>query len=538
MFGQTVRQCTDLSQLIDIFHMIFDNNQVGITVVRADGVIIYYNEAQARLDELSPKDALGKKICEVYNFTPEDSPTMRALRTGNPVFDSVHYYRTRYGKLVNSANAIYPLWANGAMLGAICFIQSYAAIGMHVGFMQGPDELKTTAPSGRQPPENAHYLFSSLIGESPALLGAAKLAKKASQSSSSVMLVGETGVGKEIFAQAIHYESTRRTKPYTAINCSAVPETLLEGILFGTTKGAFTGAVNRPGLFEATNGGTLYLDEVDSMPVSLQSKLLRILQEKKVRRVGEGHERAIDVRIVSSVGRDPVSLVKSGLLRRDFYYRLGVVKVQIPPLRSRMEDIHLLVQHFLQLHSGRLGIPAPLVTPEAMAVFYAHPWPGNVRELEHTIEASMALVEPGDCLEPWHLYHAVPDFSPIHHPHDATTPWLAFQDSGRQARSPDGADKPLHTPYAGPPAIPREASPDAVESLSAPLVRAAGREGNTAGLFEQTRAVEAASIEKSLRASAGNVAMAARLLGVSPQLMHYKMKKYAIDKRAFMPDGI
>ena len=536
-----LQNCTDLSQLLDVFHMLFDANQVGITIVRADGVIIYYNDAQARLDGLAPKDALGKKMCDVYHFTPEDSPTMRALRSGRPVFDSVHYYRTRHGKLVNSANAIYPLWSNGVMLGGICFIQSYTIIDKQAGYLRGTGEtvLVPAAPARPQKTEKSHYTFASLIGESPLLREAADLAKKVAPSDSSVMLVGETGVGKEIFAQAIHYDSPRRNRPYMALNCSAVPETLMEGILFGTAKGAFTGAVNRAGLFEAASGGTLYLDEVDSMPVSLQSKLLRVLQERKVRRIGEGHERAIDVRIVSSVGRPPLVLVAEGLMRQDFYYRLSVVKVLIPPLRSRMEDIHLLVHHFLEKHGKLAGIQAPLVTPEAMAVFYSHIWPGNVRELEHTIEAGLTLVDPGDNLEPWHLYRAAPDLSPVPQSGEATTPWLAFQESflakqKYEATKDDQEDVPLW----------REQAMLTDKGEATRLGQAAQRRGmgetpangnGPGSLAASTMAIEEASIVKALRASAGNIAMAARLLGISPQLMHYKMKKYALNKRDFLP---
>jgi arginine utilization regulatory protein len=377
------------------------------------------------------------------------------------------------------------------------------------------------------------------VGESHLLRESADLAVKVSQNSSSVMLIGETGVGKEIFAQAIHYESPRRNCPYTAINCSAVPETLLEGILFGTVKGAFTGAENKAGLFEVTRGGTLYLDEIDSMPITLQNKLLRVLQEKKVRRVGEGYERAVDVRIISSVGKNPVSLVEEGRLRQDFYYRLGVVKIRIPPLRARMEDIHPLVQHFLQLCSARLGVPLPLVTPEAMAVFYAHSWPGNVRELEHSIEATLALVEPGSHLEPRHIYYAVQDIRPINQPQDATTPWLAFEDRRRQnapAPAQKTRDAPAWSLSANPSPVQREKAEE--PEMPPPENRAAGLKENRASLTAQMKTLEAATIGKALRASAGNVAAAARLLGMSPQVLHYKMKKHAIRKDSFLPVGL
>ena len=534
MLNTILKGCTDLSQLLDFFRLIFDVNLIGITIVREDGVIIYYNDAQARIDGLSPQDALGKQICDVYRFTPEDSPTMRALHTGSPIFDSVHLYRTRRGKLVNSSNSIYPLWNNGVLLGAICFIQRYPCIGLQSeGWGPEAADGMGDAPDCRKEQEKRHYTFESLIGESHALLEVASLAKKVSTKSSSVMLIGETGVGKEIFAQAIHYASPRQAKPYTAINCSAVPETLLEGILFGTVKGAFTGAVNRVGLFEATNGGTLYLDEVDSMPVSLQNKLLRVLQERMVRRVGEEHERPIDVRIISSVCKNPTALIEDGHLRQDFYYRLGVVKIMIPPLRFRMEDIHPLVQHFMRFHSGRLGVPQPLVTPEAMSVLYAHNWPGNVRELEHVIEASLVLVDPGDNLESWHLYDAVPELASSSPPLSATTPWLAVQGAARETAPGSGRAAPSERPpsFAEPCAsAPSTTHPQMTATATADTAREAG-----SSLPRQTMDIEETAIKKALATSAGNVAMAARLLGISPQLLHYKIKKYAISRQAFLP---
>ena len=501
MLSPLLERCTDLSELTDVFHMVFDANQIGITVVREDGSIIYYNDAQAKLDGLNPADVLGRLVHHIYDFTPEDSPTMRALRTGETTRDDVHYYRTRQGKLINSTNIIYPLRAGERLLGAICFITGYAAVRMQDGLPEVENDGggKLPGPNSTTIPGKRHYSFASLIGENAALREAAELAEKSARNQSSVMLVGETGVGKEIFAQAIHYAGSRKGKPFTAVNCAAVPAGLLEGILFGTVKGAFTGALNTPGLFEETNGGTLYLDEVDSMPISLQSKMLRALQEKRIRRIGEGRERDVDVRIVSSVGKNPAELVEEGLMRPDFYYRLGVVKISIPPLRERMDDLHALIRHFLRKHSEALGVAVPLVTPEAMALLYSHKWPGNVRELEHAIEASLALMEPESELGPAYLCRACPDIC-----------------------GPSQGERRLF-PLPNPPA--------AVPAHD-------DRESGGTGLREAKDSMEANALARALRSSAGNVALAARLLGLSPQLLHYKMKKHGLNATAFKPQHL
>jgi two-component system response regulator PilR (NtrC family) len=203
---------------------------------------------------------------------------------------------------------------------------------------------------------------------------------------------GESGTGKELVARAIHDLSERREKPFIAVNCGAIPENLLESELFGHVRGAFTGAVsNKPGLVETADGGTLFLDEIGELPASLQVKILRLIQEKTIRRVGGNQDQRADVRIVAATNRDLQAEAQAGRFREDLYYRLDVIQIALPPLRDRMEDVPLLVQHFLDKYREELGKDVEEVSANAMEKILAYPFPGNVRELENLIERAVAL---------------------------------------------------------------------------------------------------------------------------------------------------
>jgi two-component system response regulator AtoC len=209
-----------------------------------------------------------------------------------------------------------------------------------------------------------------------------------------VLVTGESGTGKELVARAIHSRSSRRSGAFVAINCGAIPEALLESELFGHKRGAFTDAVSdRRGLFEEASGGTLLLDEIGELPLGLQVKLLRVLQEDVVRRLGDTKDVKVDTRIVAATHRDLAGEVKAGRFREDLYYRINVLAVPIAPLRERPEDINLLIEHFVARNNARLGVQFGGVSPEARKVLLEYPWPGNVRELENTIERAMVLAE-------------------------------------------------------------------------------------------------------------------------------------------------
>jgi two-component system response regulator PilR (NtrC family) len=240
----------------------------------------------------------------------------------------------------------------------------------------------------------ASSTFHNLIGESPALTGLFDLARKLSTVRSSVLIVGESGTGKELFARAIHYNGITRDKPFVAVNCGAIPESLIESELFGHRKGAFTGAVrDRIGYFESANGGTLFLDEISTLPLAVQSSLLRVLEERVVVPVGDTRPRPVDVRIIAASNQDLQVLCREGKFREDLLYRLDVVRLTLPPLRERRQDIPLLAHHFLDKYTREMNKKVPGITNAAMRGLLGHQWRGNVRELENVIERAVIFAE-------------------------------------------------------------------------------------------------------------------------------------------------
>jgi two-component system response regulator AtoC len=260
--------------------------------------------------------------------------------------------------------------------------------------------LRSALEQRRLKSENAYlrsqledrYRIDGLVGHSAAMRGLFQLLQTVAATSSTVLITGETGTGKELAARAIHHGSTRRANRFVAINCSAIPETLLEAELFGHVRGAFTGAVaNRQGRLEQAHKGTLFLDEIGTMSPALQAKLLRVLQEREFERVGESHTVKIDVRVIAATHSDLAAMVAAGEFREDLFYRLNVIPVQLPPLRERREDIPLLVRHFLQKLASDSGRGAQTVSQEALRRLMAYRWPGNVRQLENAVERAMAF---------------------------------------------------------------------------------------------------------------------------------------------------
>jgi two-component system response regulator PilR (NtrC family) len=246
------------------------------------------------------------------------------------------------------------------------------------------------------------FTFADIVGRSAAMRRVIELCRKVAESSAAVLLSGESGTGKELIARAIHHGGPRAGGPFVAVNCGALPEPLMESELFGHVKGAFTGAAeDKAGLFFAADGGTLFLDEVGELPLTLQVKLLRVLQEKTVRPVGGEEEHPVDARVISASNRDLAELVERGAMRPDLYYRLNVIPVRLPPLRERREDIPLLVEALLARLTAELGTRAWAVSPAALRALVEHDWPGNVRELCNALERAATLadgerIEPGD----------------------------------------------------------------------------------------------------------------------------------------------
>jgi DNA-binding NtrC family response regulator len=260
--------------------------------------------------------------------------------------------------------------------------------------------LNTALEQRRLRSENAYlraqlqerYRFEGIVGKSRAMRDLFQLLETVAATGSTILITGETGTGKEVVARAIHHNSPRRAQRFVALNCSAIPETLLEAELFGHVRGAFTGAIGtRHGRLEQAHRGTLFLDEVGTMTVALQMKLLRVLQEREFERVGDSSTIRVDVRVIAATNADLARMVADGTFREDLFYRLNVIPVKLPPLRDRKEDIPLLVQHFLQKYAADLGRPPMTVSQAAMRALMAYAWPGNIRQLENAMERAVAL---------------------------------------------------------------------------------------------------------------------------------------------------
>ncbi|WP_290589944.1 sigma 54-interacting transcriptional regulator [Alicyclobacillus sp.] len=403
----------------------------GIHAVNPDGITILYNRAAGRLDGLAPADVIGKHVLEAFPSLAHDTSTLlRVLETGRAIHNRAQTYTNYLGLKVHTVNTTLPIVSDGRVVGAleiskdltqvkrlseqVLDLQAQVAQGTRrrtrageLGAHEEPDDGARGWTAARARRSSARpagaggsvgtavYQFSHIISRDPRVADIKRRAARAAATTSPVLVYGETGTGKELLVQAIHNAGPRRHRPFLALNCAALPAALLEGILFGTVRGSFTGAEDRPGLFELADGGTLFLDEIQSMPLELQAKLLRVLQEGELMRVGDTRVRPVDVRVIAAMNRWPEGEVAEGRLRQDLYYRINVVRLNLPPLRERLVDLPLLVDHFIDKWNGRFGTQVTGVAPEVAEWFAVYPWPGNVRELENAIEAAMNLVTSG-----------------------------------------------------------------------------------------------------------------------------------------------
>jgi len=388
-----------LESMQNILHAI----EEGIHIVDQDGRTIVYNEAMEKIEGIASGEVLGRDLLEVFpNWSVENSTLLTAIDKGEKIDQQRQSYLNLKGEKVSTVNTTYPIYENEVIIGAVEIARNYTDVNnLSEQIIDLQQKLIKPKPKGKL--EKKHYTFENMIGQSPKFLEAIKIAKRATETSSSVLIQGDTGTGKELFAQSIHYESPRFDKAFIAQNCAAIPDTLLESILFGTAKGSFTGAVERPGLFEQAEGGTLFLDEINSMSIQLQAKLLRVLQESYVRRVGGMKDIPVDVRIIAASNDDPKKLVRDNGFRKDLYYRLNVINIRIPSLHDRQEDISLLTEYFLKMYNEKLNKDIWMLSNELQEVFKGYQWVGNVRELQNLIESAMNMVTDEHVISKEHL---------------------------------------------------------------------------------------------------------------------------------------
>ena len=360
----------------------------SLTMIDNRGVIVVKQRFNPRFTDeenrINNEWAVGKNLLEAFpSLSHEDSSLLQALTTGKVICYEAQRVVNREGSASVTNNITLPIITHGNIVGAVELSRDLT----HIENAAEPSITGSSKDKNR-----AKYTLDDIITESPQMLEIKKKIKKIADSPSSVFIYGETGTGKELVVSAIHNASKRKNEPFIALNCAALPENILEGLLFGSQKGAFTGAENKKGMFEEANGGTIYLDEINSMPLFLQSKLLRVLQDKQVTPLGSSKPIDLDVRIIASTNTPINELIKSEQMREDIFYRLSTIRIDIPPLRDRTEDIELLTNHFISKYNEQFGKNIKGISKEALDFLKSHKWPGNIRELEHVIESALNMM--------------------------------------------------------------------------------------------------------------------------------------------------
>ena len=451
-----------VKELKGTLETILESGNDGYLVINNDGFVTMINKAFAELLEMPPEQVIGKHVTKVVSETK----LHLVPQSGRPQPGEV--------LRINGKDTVvmrYPIIKNGRVIGAISKI-IFKDINQLMSLAEKVNSLHKELVYYKNELERfqgARYTVDSLIGQSPIMIRLKETIRRVAKGPSTVMIRGESGTGKELLAHAIHTGSNRRGGPFIKVNCAAVPENLLESELFGYQEGAFTGAKKggQVGKFEQASGGTIFLDEIGDMPLVMQAKLLRVLQEREIERLGDNKLRQVDVRVVAATNCDLEEQIKEGRFREDLYYRLNVVSLYIPPMRERIEDLRPLAAHFIVKFNKEFGLAVSDLAPEVWELFYNYPWPGNVRELENVIERAFNLLEG-------------PIISVANLP-------LYFQKYGKSKRL--------------------------VAHKTLPA------------LLEQ---VEKEAIQEALEATGGNKMQAAKALGISRAWLYKKMKQYGL----------
>lgn len=370
----------------------------GILVVNDRYKILSINNKGRELLGIENDEIIGKDLTSVFSVEIENSHIAKVIKSGKPLINYYNKYMSLSVKKNEVLISTYPIFKNSKIVGAI---EIYREMHQYNKLESGFHTLKTSCSknnikSNRDKAfdNGTIYTCKDIIGDSKEIIDLKRKIMRIADIESPVLVYGETGTGKELLVQALHNSSEyRKKRPFVAQNCAALPDTLLESVLFGTTIGSYTDAKNRPGLFELANNGTLFLDEINSMDIKLQGKLLRVLQDGIIRRIGDEKTKKVNTRVVVSTNEEPSKLVEEGRLRKDLYYRLNVVYLEIPPLRKRQSDIIVLTNYFINHYNKVLNKNVQKISTKLMDVFNNFSWPGNIRELKYTIENIMNLID-------------------------------------------------------------------------------------------------------------------------------------------------
>ena len=463
----------------DSLLQVIENLYDGVLLSDKEGRVKVYNKSMEDLEKRRAEDMLGRYIWDAYGYSDKDkSEHMEVFKTGKPIINKYAAHAYNEGKPVYKSYSTIPIKDGERTIGVFSISKDETKL---QNLLSQIMELKRES-YGLEEREGAflngtRFTFSDIIGSSQAIRKVIREAQAIAWLDNSILLVGDTGTGKEVFAQSIHNFSKRKAHPFIGINCSAIPENLLESILFGAVKGAYTGAVDSAGLFEEAGEGTLFLDEIDSMPINMQTKLLRVLQERNTRRVGGKESYPIKCRVISAMNTDPYKLIDAGRLRLDLFYRIAGYNLYIPPLRDREDDIFHISHHYIKKYNLVMEKVISSIGEDLKNMMKTYPWPGNIRELEHFIENTM--VRSGEDEKVLRLENT-PDY---------ILEAMKWSDSGIQERE-----------------IPTENLQASLDGLEKRLIKQA--------------------LEKNL----WNVTRTARALGITRQSLIYRMRKYDIER--------
>lgn len=483
---------------------IFNNMSDAVYFIDNRGTILFVNAAGEKLDGYALKDIKGKTVMEAYHLKPSESPLLRVVCSHEPLHEHFFRYYINDREVYQVCNT-FPVQLEDGYWGAFSIQKDITGLKRTIDRNIELQKQLFAEDNGKEISDK-YYTFDSIIGDHELLRQCKQMAYNAAQSDSSVMLTGMTGSGKELFAQSIHAASKRASRPFLSLNCAAIPETLIEGLLFGTVKGVYTGAIDRKGLFVEADGGTLFLDEINSMPLSSQVKLLRALEERKVQPLGSKEEIPFDIRIISSCNATPQDVFAKKLIREDLFYRLAVVNIQIPSLKDRKSDIFLLAHHFIALYNEIYGKNVLHIEDEITRFFLSYEWPGNVRQLRNCIEGAMNMVGENEIsIKRQHLPFYLLQENPA-----ADEDYRIYQ----EFYSDDSFLEPQS---------------DNEKSSAANKSSKTAKAKKKNGVMAEIRKTERDAIVAALKEAGGNVSKAARILGLSRQTLVYRMKKYEIE---------